>query len=146
MNDILYQDTLKGIVPEKLNGFFIGWPNPPTPKVHFAILENSSAFVLAVDERTEQVIGFITAVSDGILAAYIPLLEVLPEYQNRGIGTLLVDRMLEKLDDIYMIDLMCDAELQPYYEQLGLTKANGMIKRNYHRQSGRIGPGTENGG
>ena len=44
--------------------------------------------------------------------------------------------MLELLDDIYMIDLMCDEELQGYYEKLGMHRAHGMIRRNYARQSG----------
>ena len=31
-----------------------------------------------------RVVGFVTAISDGVLSAYIPLLEVLPEYQGAG--------------------------------------------------------------
>ena len=56
------------------------------------------------------VVGFVTAVSDGVLSAYIPLLEVLPEYQDRGIGSELMRRILEQLDDLYMVDVLCDAE------------------------------------
>lgn len=70
-------------------------------------------------------------------SAYIPLLEVLPEYQNQGIGKKLIQLLLEELKDIYMIDLICDEELQPYYEKVGMMKAKGMISRNYKYQSGR---------
>ena len=59
------------------------------------LLKNSAEVVLAVDEETGAVIGFINAVSDGVLSAYIPLLEVLPEYRGRGIGRALVKQMLE---------------------------------------------------
>ena len=45
--------------------------------------------------------------------------------------------MLEELHDMYMVDLMCDEVLQPYYEKLGMIRAKGMIVRNYKFQSGR---------
>ncbi|CEG27087.1 GNAT family N-acetyltransferase [Bacillus sp. B-jedd] len=129
-----YTHTLEEITADMLNGFFVGWPNPPSPETHLKLLQNSSHIVLAVEG--EQVIGFITAISDGVLSAYIPLLEVLPEYQGKGIGQELVSKMLEHLRGIYMIDLCCDDDLVPYYEKFGMFKANGMLFRNYDRQSG----------
>jgi len=79
--------------------------------------------------------GFINAISDGVLSAYIPLLEVLPAYKNRGIGSELVKRMLEKIKDYYMIDLTCDPELQSFYKKFNMIPSNGMMLRNYNRQS-----------
>ena len=35
-----------------------------------------------------------------------------------------------------MIDLICDADVQPFYERLGMTRYSAMIIRNYDRQSG----------
>ncbi|MED4017888.1 GNAT family N-acetyltransferase [Sutcliffiella cohnii] len=131
-----FKTTIDSITVEMLEGFFVGWPQPPSQQTHLTLLKNSDKVVLALDEETNKVIGFITAISDGVLSAYIPFLEVLPTYQNRGIGRELVQRMLKELDDIYMIDLMCDEELQPYYEKLGLMKSVGMIRRNYSKQSG----------
>ena len=78
----------------------------------------------------------VNAVSDGVLAAYIPLLEVLPGYQDHGIGSELVRRMLETLSGLYMVDLLCDAELQPFYTRFGMRPATGMFVRNYSAQSG----------
>lgn len=37
--------------------------------------------------------------------------------------------MLERLRDRYMIDLVCDEDLVPFYERLGLTRYGAMIKR-----------------
>jgi ribosomal protein S18 acetylase RimI-like enzyme len=88
---------------DQLVGFFVGWPKPPTPETHLRILRNSRHIVLAIDNSTDKVVGFITAISDGVLSAYIPLLEVLPEYQGQGIGRELVRRMLDQLQDYYMI-------------------------------------------
>ena len=99
-----------------LRGFFVDWPNPPPPSTHLKLLKSSDAVVLAIDTKKHTVVGFITAVTDKILSCYIPFLEVLPEYQHRGIGKNLVRHMLEKLKNAYMIDLMCDTNLQAFYK------------------------------
>ncbi|MBT2691707.1 GNAT family N-acetyltransferase [Bacillus sp. ISL-55] len=133
---MLFKNSIDGITPKMLEGFFEGWPTPPSPETHFKLLKNSSKVVLALNEDGDQVVGFITAISDGVLSAYIPFLEVLPEYKNSGIGKELVNSMMKELADIYMIDLCCDDDLVPYYEKLGMIKANGMLIRNYEMQSG----------
>ena len=133
---IAYIDSVEGITPGQLDGFFVGWPNPPAPEAHLKLLENSEYIVLAVDDETENVTGYITAVSDGVLAAFIPHLEVLPAYQGHGIGSELMRRMLQKLRDFYAVDLICDPELQPFYARFGMAPYSGMIIRNYERQSG----------
>jgi ribosomal protein S18 acetylase RimI-like enzyme len=133
---ISYIDTLAGIRAEQLDGFFVGWPNPPSPATHLRILAGSYAVLLARDDATGAIVGFITAISDGVSCAYIPHLEVLPAYQGQGIGSELVRQMLERLRQIYMIDLICDADVQPFYARLGMQPYTGMILRNYDRQSG----------
>lgn len=135
---IEYRTTPDGVTTEHLfGGFFEGWPNPPAPETHLQLLRQSGYVVIAADSATGQVVGFITAISDGSLAAYIPFLEVLAGYRSAGIGRELVTRMLELLSGYYMIDLSCDAELQSWYEGLGMRRATGMMIRNYEHQSGR---------
>jgi ribosomal protein S18 acetylase RimI-like enzyme len=129
---------MEGITPEHLKGFFEGWPNPPSPETHLRILKGSDHVVLAIDIDTGQVVGFITAISDHVLTAHIPLLEVLPEYRGVGIGSELVRRMLEQLGYLYAVDLLCDTDVQPFYARLGMRPAPAMMVRNYARQSGLI--------
>jgi ribosomal protein S18 acetylase RimI-like enzyme len=133
---IVYLDSLAGVTAADLQGFFVGWPDPPSPETHYRMLAGSQHILLARDAATGQIVGFINAVSDGVLAAYIPLLEVLPAYQGQGVGGELVRRMLVRLDGLYMVDLLCDEALQAFYRPLGLTPATGMMKRNYARQAG----------
>jgi ribosomal protein S18 acetylase RimI-like enzyme len=134
---ITYTYSLDGITASKLaGGFFEGWPNPPVPETHLRMLHGSSHVVLALDDGTGQVIGYINAVSDGLHSAFIPQLEVLPAYRERGIGGELVRRMLEQLRGYYSIDLICDEDVQPFYERLGMRRATGMLYRNYDRQAG----------
>jgi len=133
---ISYIDSLRNITTKNLFGFFMGWPNPPSPETHLKLLNNSDKIVLAIDDETGNVVGFITAISDGFLSAYVPFLEVLPAYRGQGIGQELTRRMLKKLSGLYMVDLLCDPELQPFYARFGMKVANGMVLRNYERQSG----------
>ena len=134
---ISYSTSLDGITADHLRGgFFVGWPNPPKPEAHLRVLQGSAYIVLALDDATGNVVGYITAITDGVLAAYIPHLEVLPAYKGQGIGTELMRRMFDQLQHIYMIDLICDADVQPFYERVGMTRYTGMIRRNYDRQSG----------
>ncbi|KQL37180.1 GNAT family N-acetyltransferase [Psychrobacillus sp. FJAT-21963] len=134
---MIYKNSLEGISSDMLKGFFVDWPNPPNPQTHLKLLKKSSKVIIAIDENTNQVVGFVTAISDGVLSAYIPFLEVLPEYKSIGIGKELVNQMLIELEDIYMIDLCCDDDLVPYYKKFGMLKSNGMSFRNYKMQSGR---------
>ncbi len=134
---IILQDSIEGVTPDHLHGFFEGWPNPPDRDTDLRVLSGSDVVVLAIDDHSANVVGFITAITDGVLAAFIPNLEVLPEYRGQGIGQRLVDRVRERLSDLYSIDLVCDASVQPFYEKLGFHRTQGMFIRNYANQSGR---------
>ncbi len=128
---IEYLSSIEGVSENHLNGFFVGWKSAPTAATLLKILQGSNHVVLAIDEETRNVVGFVTALSDGVLSAYLPLLEVLPAYQHKGIGSELVSRMLKQLGDLYMIDLSCDEDMQPFYEKFGMHKSHGMMLRNY---------------
>ena len=93
-------------------------------------MQQSDYVILALDSETDKVVGFITAMTDSLFA-YVPLLEVLPEYQGRGIGKSLVSKMLEILDGLYSVDLLCDPPLQSFYAKCGMANATGMTLKNY---------------
>lgn len=139
---IEYRDTAEGIGPHQLAGFFEGWPNPPTRETHLALLHRSDEIVVAVSSGDGAVVGFVTALTDGVLAAYIPLLEVRAAFRGRGIGRELVRRLLERLAALYMVDVMCDPDVQPFYEKLGFRRAVGASVRRFDRQSGALAGGT----
>ena len=134
---ITYTTSVEGLMADQLTGFFVGWPKPPSPETHLRLLQNSDHVVLAKDEATGQVVGFITAITDHVLFAYIPLLEVLPDYKGQGIGQELVRRMLAELDGLYSVDLLCDPEVQTFYERCGMRPMTGMALINYTRQAGK---------
>lgn len=143
---IAYTDEVESVSAEQLSGFFAGWPNHADPEAHLEILRGSHAIWLAFDGN--RCVGFVNALSDGVFYAYIPLLEVLPDYRGKGIGKELVTRMLESLSDMYAIDIVCDESVASFYDKLGLSRCVGMVKRNYDNQGpvNRARHGTATGG
>ncbi len=139
---IQFLTSVEHIQAHQLQGFFVDWPNPPSPETHLRLLRQSDEVVLALDQETGQVVGFVTALTDRVLSAYIPLLEVLPVYQGQGIGQELMQRMLQRLRELYMVDLVCDPALVPFYQALGMQPATAMILRRYERQAGPAPKGS----
>lgn len=138
MTECTYTSSLAGIGAELLlGGFFAGWSAPPTPAEHLEIFARSTHLVLALSGT--DVVGFATALSDGMFAAYIPLLEVLPAYRGRGVGSELIRRLLAEVGPLYMVDVMCDPDVVPFYEQLGMTAATGAVRRNMNWHQPNLG-------
>ena len=129
---IVYTTDVSGLTAEDVPGFFSDWPTPLSPERHLEILRGSHTVVLARDGVGGPVVGFVTAVSDGVLSAFIPLLEVLPERRGQGIGSELIRRILAELDDFYMVDLVCDPDLEPFYQRFEMMLLSGMSLRRAH--------------
>ena len=126
-----YRDDVSRLTADRLRGgFFEGWPDPPTPEGHLRHLLGCEAVLLAVDPVTGEVVGFVSAIGDGGTVAFIPLLEVLPAWRGRGIGSELMRRMLDRLGDRYAIDLVADDDVAPFYERLGGTRGRALMWRN----------------
>ncbi|WP_434726037.1 GNAT family N-acetyltransferase [Trueperella pyogenes] len=125
---IVYRSEVGAASPEQISGFFVGWPSPPTAEKLVDVMDSSFRRVWAFDG--ERVVGYVNAISDGVLAAFIPWLEVHPDYRGQGIGTELMKHIVAQLGGVYSIDLVCDGELTKYYERLGFMPLAGMGMRN----------------
>jgi GNAT superfamily N-acetyltransferase len=125
---ITYSTDVSDLTEDELTGFFVGWPAPPSPAQHLAVLRGSYRVVLARSQ--DQVVGFVNMISDGVLTAFVPWLEVLPEFHGQGIGTELMRRILAEGAHLYSVDLVCDEPLRRYYERLGMFALTGMGVRN----------------
>ena len=73
---ITYTESSEGVSAGQVTGFFAGWPRSPAPEALLRILQGSAFVVVASDGESGQVIGYITAISDGVSCAYIPHQEV----------------------------------------------------------------------
>ncbi|HRF59141.1 MAG TPA: GNAT family N-acetyltransferase [Fimbriimonadaceae bacterium] len=128
-----YRTTIEGLDVSAFHGFGVGWRVPLAPNTLKRVLEGSSHVVVAIDATTGNVVGFINAISDGVLCAFIPLLEVHPSFQHEGIGSELVRRMLEELNELYAVDLVCDAAMEGFYSRFGLQSVSAMVLRRFDR-------------
>jgi len=130
MDSVYLSNGTDGLRREDLAGFFVGWPQPPSLDDRLAILAAADEVVVARD-RDGVVIGFATAITDYRFAAYIPLVEVLTEHQGQSIGSQIVRALLKRIGNCYMIDLVCDDDVVPFYERLGATRLNAMAWRDH---------------
>lgn len=72
--------------------------------------------------KDEQLIGFLSVVSNGVTDAYIQDVMVHPTYQGQRIGTELMNRAIHKIKEegIYMISVIYGEEqLRTFYERFG---------------------------
>lgn len=78
----------------------------------------------------DKLIGIVRVVGDGHTIIFIQDLLVLPEYQGKKIGTDLMNKILEKYNDIYQIHLATDntEKTVNFYKSLGLIEFS---KKNY---------------
>jgi ribosomal protein S18 acetylase RimI-like enzyme len=130
MFKIIFKDETSDLSKFEDSGFFVGWNCKPKVDLK-TILSKSTYFVVAVDGQ--KIVGFVTCNSDTYVSAYIPLLEVLPEYKNQKIGTKLMQKMLEKVQDMYMIDIICDVEMNSFYAKFNFNPYNSCIIRNKYK-------------
>ncbi len=80
----------------------------------------SSYYHIAI-YNMDSLIGYIDCVSNGVTDAYIQDLMVHPDYQGKGIGTDLMKIMIDFLKNkhIYMISVVYEEKLKPFYEKFG---------------------------
>ena len=97
-------------------------------------LENGLFNVSAICEG--KVVGMGRLVGDGAMYWYLQEIIVLPEYQGKGIGKSIVNRLIEHIKSTAIPGTKVDVGLtavkgkEPFYEKLGFTvHSSGMIKR-----------------
>ncbi len=95
----------------------VGWNR--MEKEYANPLMNSFYHIAVYDD--EMLIGYIDSVSNGVTDAYIQDLMVSPHYQGRGIGTELMNKMIEyfKEKHIYMISVVYEEGLKAFYKRFG---------------------------
>lgn len=97
------------------------WSSANKPnELHNALL-NSETLVTAWDDK--KLVGLGNAISDGFLTVYYPHLLVLPEYQGKGIGKLIMDKMQEKYAHFHMQMLTADGQSVDFYKKNGFERA-----------------------
>ena len=97
------------------------WSSADKPDELFQALLNSHSFVTAWED--DKLVGLGNALSDGYLVVYYPHLIVHPDYQGRGVGKLIIERLQEKYGHLHQQILVADEEAAGFYEKCGFKKA-----------------------
>ncbi len=113
----------------------VGWVQLSERQAQMAI-DNCLYNVKAVDENG-YLLGMGRIVGDGAVICYIQDLVVIPEAQGKGVGSMIIDSLIEFVKSIkeegttIMLCLMCAKGREPFYE-----------KHNFiARPNDKLGPG-----
>lgn len=105
----------------------VGWTNyTEKPELLKKAYENSLLILGAYVDG--QLVGVIRAVGDGFSVVFIQDILVIPEYQRRGIGTRLLQEVMDRYSSVYQMELMTDntPKTVSFYQSLGFVKASDM--------------------
>ena len=91
-------------------------------------MKNSLLVIYAYE--SDKLVGTGRIISDGIINAYICGIGVDPNYQNLGIGSEILSRLVTKCKKSKLhIQLICEEELVGYYNSKGFKKFAVAMKK-----------------
>lgn len=101
------------------------WSSADKPDELIKALENSHTLISAWDK--DKLVGLANAISDGYLVVYYPHLLVLPEYQGKGIGRMIMDKFQEKYSGFHQQILVADGKAIDFYSKSGFEKVGNCL-------------------
>ncbi len=102
----------------------LGWKEKDYRKVEEAIKNSKFIKRAIINNKT---VGMARAISDGIYALIVDVV-VSPEYQNKGIGSLLINSLLKSIEDSIeegeeiSVNLVSMKGKEEFYEKFGFQK------------------------
>lgn len=100
----------------------VGWKQLTEKQAETAI-KNSILTLIAYDK--DEPVGMGRIVGDGAVICYIQDLIVIPKYQSRGVGKLIMESLIDYVKEIkmpdteIMLDLMCAMGREQFYKKYG---------------------------
>jgi GNAT superfamily N-acetyltransferase len=101
------------------------WSSASKPQQLFQALGNSHSLVTAWDGN--KLVGLGNALSDGHLVVYYPHLLVHPEYQGKGIGQMIMQKLGEKYASFHQQILVSDGRTVDFYQKCGFERASDTV-------------------
>jgi GNAT superfamily N-acetyltransferase len=98
------------------------WSSADKPDELYGALLNSHSFITAWEGK--KLVGLGNALSDNHLVVYYPHLIVHPNYQGKGIGKLIIDKLQEKYKDFHQQILVADGRAIDFYKKCGFEVAS----------------------
>jgi GNAT superfamily N-acetyltransferase len=101
------------------------WSAADKPEQLMHALSNSHTLVTAWDGA--RLVGLGNAISDGHLVVYYPHLLVHPEYQGKGIGKMIIERLKTRYEGFHQQVLVADGKAVSFYEKCGFERAGETV-------------------
>ena len=124
--DITYKNT-HHFSKKELEDLFLSveWASGEFPDKLVIAMKNFNAVYSAWDG--EELVGLISAMDDGIMNAYINYLLVKPEYQLKGIGKTLVEKIKQHYKDYQRIAVITIEIQSKFYEYCEFEKREDKV-------------------
>lgn len=116
--EIVFSEN-KEITAEPLKALLdtVNWQVSRYPERLAAVMANFDRVYTAWDG--ERLVGLACSLADGGITAYIHYWIVHPDYQRRGIGKALLQKLLDAYRDYLRIELVADRKAVAYYQAMG---------------------------
>lgn len=101
----------------------LNWDSGNHPDELALAIANSHGVFTAWHEG--RLVGLANVLCDGHMAAYVHYMLVHPEYQNRGIGRTIMERLLAAYDHVPHKVLVAYGPAVGFYESCGFSVADG---------------------
>ena len=123
MNEIVYKNT-HNFSKKELQDLFLSveWSSGHFPEKLVISMRNFETVFSAWDG--DELVGMVCAMDDGIMNAYVHYLLVRPEYQLKGIGKALLQKIKDHYKDYMRIVVVAYDEEMKFYEYCGFEKAD----------------------
>ncbi len=123
MNQTMQIKDTHDFTPDQLQDLFLSveWSSGHFPDKLVVAMRNFKTVFSAWDG--EKLIGMICAMDDGVMNAYVHYLLVRPEYQGKGVGQQLVERIKAKYKDYLRIVVVAYDKEIGFYEHCGFNRA-----------------------
>ena len=114
----------------------VGFGIPDSKQIEIALKNSNYTISVEVDN---QIVGMGRLIGDGARIFYLQDVFILPDYQGRGIGTIIVNKLLDYIKSVplencsIMVGLMAAKNKESFYEKFGFIKrpnnvwGNGMM-------------------
>ena len=112
-----------------------GWWEEGWDESHLSAIVTSSFAFVAAEDSAGSWVGMGRLISDGVSDAYLQDIVVLPEWEGRGIGSAIVQTLLDICinNGITWIGTIAEPQTEYFYRRFGFAKMNSYTPMRYEK-------------